>query len=368
MKVSVDPGLRDVLMPLDVDELAALEQSILTHGCLDPLVIWQGHGIVVDGHHRLDICERHGIPYEVVELAFDSREDVVVWIVDNQSARRNLTPFARGEAQLKKKAALERKGRKRMSDARKGLPSLANLEPHDTRSEMAEAADVSRGQMGKIEVIDQRADEETKAKLRKGETTINHEYKAIVQREKHAQQVAAVESWTGPSGKYHVIVADPPWPYKLAPPSPGHRADSPYPEMPMADILAMPVADHALDDCILWLWTTNAFMVQSYEVAEAWGFQVKTILTWAKDRMGTGSWLRGQTEHCLFAVRGKPVITLTNQTTLLHGPLRQHSRKPDEFYDLVDTLCPGTKLELFSRQKRNGWTAAGAEVGVFDGT
>jgi N6-adenosine-specific RNA methylase IME4 len=85
--------------------------------------------------------------------------------------------------------------------------------------------------------------------------------------------------------------------------------------------------------------------------------------------MGTGDWLRGQTEHCLMCIRGKPVVTLTNQTTLLNGPLRQHSRKPDEFYTMVDNLCPapaGGKVEMFCRQARPGWIAAGAEISKFE--
>jgi N6-adenosine-specific RNA methylase IME4 len=110
-------------------------------------------------------------------------------------------------------------------------------------------------------------------------------------------------------------------------------------------------------------------MYEAYAVAKAWGFTVKTILTWAKDRMGTGDWLRGQTEHCLMCIRGKPVVTLTNQTTLLNGPLRQHSRKPDAFYTMVDNLCPapaGGKVEMFCRQARPGWIAAGAEISKFE--
>ena len=78
--------------------------------------------------------------------------------------------------------------------------------------------------------------------------------------------------------------------------------------------------------------------------------------------MGTGSWLRGQTEHCVMAVRGKPTVTLTNQTTLLRGPVRSHSEKPDEFYALVEKLCPAPRYaELFSRTPRENWDGHGDE-------
>jgi N6-adenosine-specific RNA methylase IME4 len=103
------------------------------------------------------------------------------------------------------------------------------------------------------------------------------------------------------------------------------------------------VGDIAHANCVLWLWTTNAFMREAFQVLDAWEFQQKTLLTWAKDRMGTGDWLRGQTEHCLLAVRGKPAVTLTNQTTLMCAPVGAHSEKPAEFYALVETLCPAPR-------------------------
>ena len=135
--------------------------------------------------------------------------------------------------------------------------------------------------------------------------------------------------------------------------------------MSTGDIIRLDVGELAQDDAILWLWTTNAFMAQAHIIAEQWGFEVKTILTWVKDRMGVGDWLRGQTEHCLMAVKGKPIVTLTNQTTVLHAPTREHSRKPDEFYAMVEALCPGSKVELFAREVREGWAAHGDDTSKF---
>jgi N6-adenosine-specific RNA methylase IME4 len=82
---------------------------------------------------------------------------------------------------------------------------------------------------------------------------------------------------------------------------------------------------------------------EAFTVLDAWGFKQKTILTWAKDKMGMGDWLRGQTEHCLMTVRGRPTVFLTNQTTILHAPMRTHSEKPVEFYDFVEKLCPAPR-------------------------
>jgi len=166
-------------------------------------------------------------------------------------------------------------------------------------------------------------------------------------------------------GSFDVIVIDPPWQYSSRAQDNSHRARNPYPDMSLDEIEILPVAEHSNDNAILWLWTTNAFLRAAFKLMDSWDFEQKTMLTWAKDRMGIGDWLRGQTEHCLLAIRGRPIVTLTNQTTLLVAPMREHSRKPDEFYHLVESLCPGTKLEMFARQSRPGWQSWGLETQKF---
>ena len=161
-----------------------------------------------------------------------------------------------------------------------------------------------------------------------------------------------------PQGPFRVIVLDPAWEYhkdawRFS------RAASYYPTMPVDEIRKLNIPALADQDCILWLWTTNLHMADALDLVRHWGFRQKTILTWVKDRMGVGEWLRGQTEHCILAVRGRPVKTLTNQTTILHAPRGRHSEKPEEFFRLVESLCPGSKLELFARKKREGWVTHG---------
>lgn len=170
-----------------------------------------------------------------------------------------------------------------------------------------------------------------------------------------------------PSGKFDVIIADPPWPYEKREGDTTSRGHLTYPPMEVAKICRLPVPKHAEKDCVLFLWTTNAHLLSgdALRVVRAWGFEPKTMVTWEKNKMGTGDWLRGKTEHCILAVRGRPLVTLTNQTTSIHGNVREHSRKPESFYDLVNGLCPGTKLELFGRQKRKGYRLWGAETGKF---
>jgi N6-adenosine-specific RNA methylase IME4 len=132
--------------------------------------------------------------------------------------------------------------------------------------------------------------------------------------------------------------------------------------MAIEDIKAMPVQTIAADAATLWLWTTNAHLRVAFEVVEAWGFEYRTLLTWVKNQMGTGEWLRGKTEHCLLAIRGKPVFLHGSHSTALEAARREHSRKPEEFYALVEATCPGSRVELFSRQERHGWNAFGDQV------
>jgi N6-adenosine-specific RNA methylase IME4 len=190
---------------------------------------------------------------------------------------------------------------------------------------------------------------------------------APFKRLKVMKQAAVIRAEPPPlpgNGPYRVIVADPPWPYEKRAEDPSHRGVHPYPSMSIDAICAMNSEAIAHEDSILWLWTTNHHMREAFSVLDAWGFQQKTILTWVKDKMGLGDWLRGQSEHCLMAIRGKPIVHLTNQTTVLQAPVRGHSVKPVEFYDLVERLCPASRFaELFSRYRHNDkWDCHGDEV------
>jgi N6-adenosine-specific RNA methylase IME4 len=168
-----------------------------------------------------------------------------------------------------------------------------------------------------------------------------------------------------PDGRYQVIVSDPPWKYDSRAEDTTHRGKNLYPDMTVEEICKLPVESLAQDNCILWLWTTNAFMRDAYRCLDAWGFAEKTILTWDKEKLGLGDWLRNVTEHCILAVRGRPIVSLTNQTTMIREARREHSRKPETFYALVEALCPGSKLEMFCRTVRPGWAAWGAETEKF---
>lgn len=182
-------------------------------------------------------------------------------------------------------------------------------------------------------------------------------------RNEEIEEIASNIDARTPDGTFNVINIDPPWPYGTKYDSAGRRAANPYPEMTLEEIAAINLP--AAPDCVLWLWTTHKFMRHSFDLLDNWGFKDKAILTWVKDRMGLGEWLRSQSEFCIMAVKGKPKVNLTNQTTVIYGPLREHSRKPDEFYAMVDELCIGRKIDWFSRERREGWEQFGNDTAKF---
>jgi N6-adenosine-specific RNA methylase IME4 len=181
-----------------------------------------------------------------------------------------------------------------------------------------------------------------------------------IKNQKHEDQKIETSPASTPDGLFDVIVIDPPWPYGGEYDAESHRIESPYTELSIEDIIATNIPSS--DNCILWLWTTNKFMHDAYHILEYWGFEPKTILTWVKNKLGIGYWLRGQTEHCVMAIKGKPHINLTNQSTYLPAINQGHSIKPDEFYILVNSLCTGKKLDMFARIKREGWESHGNQL------
>lgn len=171
--------------------------------------------------------------------------------------------------------------------------------------------------------------------------------------------------------KFQTILADPPWQFenRTGKMAPEHRRLSRYPTMTLDEICDMPVEAVAGDPAHLYLWVPNALLPDGLRVMEHWGFKYKSNLVWYKvrkdggpDRRGVGFYFRNVTELLLFGVRGKNARTLApgrSQENILISQKREHSRKPDEQYDLIEKCSFGERLELFARGPRFGWTVWG---------
>lgn len=162
-----------------------------------------------------------------------------------------------------------------------------------------------------------------------------------------------------PPGGFHTILADPPWP--------AQGGERHYQTMSLERIMGLPVGQLAASDAHLWLWTTNTLLPRAYEVARAWGFTVRSPLTWVKFRLGLSgpSQLRNATEHLLFCTRGRAPVGFRSQPTWFNAPVAEHSRKPAEQFAIIERVSPGPYLELFARRQpesRADWAVWGDEV------
>lgn len=181
-------------------------------------------------------------------------------------------------------------------------------------------------------------------------------------------------------GPFRTVLADPPWRFqnRTGKMAPEHRRLSRYETMTFDDIEALPVEDVVAEKAHLYLWVPNALLAEGLRVLEAWGFEYKTNLVWFKTRKdggpdgrGVGFYFRNVTELVLFGVRGKDNRTLApgrRQVNLIAERKREHSRKPEQLYDIIETCSPGPYLELFARNARPSWMAWGDELGSYTPT
>lgn len=365
MNLVIDAECKQIIPALQPGELAELEQSLIKEGCRDALVIWAGQNILLDGHHRYELCQKHNIPFRTVEMEFNSREDAMVWVIQNQFARRNINAYQRSVLALKLEEIFARKAKERQATSTGGAhPQLKQNSAEaaiDTREELAKVARVSHDTIARVKKIKEKASPKEKAQLESGSMSINEAYRAIKSKEKLEKRKVSqkrIAELSPLNGEYTVLVVDPPWPYGRSEDE-THRARNPYPSMSIDEIKATKLP--AADDSILWLWTTNAYLHEAFHLMEVWGFSYKITLTWVKNKIGLGDWLRGQTEHCLIGVKGEYRLIPGNNSTVLFANSTKHSEKPDSFYELVNRLCPGNKKDVFGRKKRDGWDIWGPD-------
>jgi len=174
--------------------------------------------------------------------------------------------------------------------------------------------------------------------------------------------------------RFGALLADPPWRFvnRTGKVAPEHRRLSRYPTMTRDEICALPVSEHMADRAHCYLWAPNALLPDGLAVLAAWGFDYKSNIVWHKTRKdggsdgrGVGFYFRNVTELLLFGVRGRNARTLApgrRQVNLLGVRKREHSRKPDEQYALIESCSWGPYLELFSRGARPGWTVWGDQA------
>ena len=186
-ELTIDPEFRDLIPPLTDEERQMLEDSIIANGCETPLTVW--NGTIVDGHNRYDICQKHSVPFAVLEKDFADRYAALMWMIQTQLGRRNLTTYQKGELALRFEPLMMIKAREHQGER----TDLQNIGQNSARCEqgkthrashkIADIAGVSHDTIKKVKKLAASADDETKQRLRRGDISINKAYTALMQKE-----------------------------------------------------------------------------------------------------------------------------------------------------------------------------------------
>ena len=410
MNVAVDVGIpvhpaANIFPMMDEKRLAELALDIQQNGQREAIRLLAGE--VLDGRNRLAACKRANVQPHFADVDADVNPWVYVWSLNGQ--RRDLTPEIRFHAwklsaegsyefQAERKRIQEEANRARADKAKAGEVGRASTSKQDkiefsgptdsgtskptevksgkpasekkrnvASEKKAEASGTDRGTVERMEWLEKHRPD-LLARVIANEFGSNkavsiakkEAHQADIQKQREDIEAGALHL---PAGVFEVVVMDPPWNYGREYDPEGSRVANPYPEMTQAQLLEMqpPFAE----DCAVFLWTTHQFLWDAKELLDRWGFTYKANLVWDKERMGMGAWLRMQCEFCLIGVKGNPTWKNTTWRDVIREARREHSRKPEVFYQMVEEITVGRRLEYFSRGGRPGWEAFGNDTQKF---
>jgi N6-adenosine-specific RNA methylase IME4 len=365
----------------EFDELVA---DIKANGLNQCIELYEGK--ILDGRNRYRACLAAGVEPLAVQYRGD---DPVGYVISANLRRRHLDESQR--AMVAAKLATLKLGDNQHSE---GLPigrgsELLNVGERTVARarevqefgapELVDAVERGAVSVSAAADIATQPIEEQREIVARGERAILRAAqdirarKAEIRRAERIERLAATCNQNTPfpsDRRYAVLCADPPWHFEVYNEESGveRAAGNYYPTMSLDEICALPVLSLAAPDAILFMWTTAPHLQESFQVLAAWGFEYKTNAVWVKDKIGLGYFVRNQHELLLVATRGDmPSPSPANRPpSVISAPRREHSRKPDEAYALIEAMYPALpKLELFARQRRPGWDVWGNETDKF---
>jgi N6-adenosine-specific RNA methylase IME4 len=374
--------LAEIFPLMEGDEFDALVADVHGHGLREPVTLYEHQ--ILDGRNRYRACLALGADcrFEIYE-----GNDPAAYVVSLNLKRRHLSESQRAMVAAK----LATLGNGQRADLVQGLPigrasDLLNVgdrsvararevqgrgAPELTRA--VEADKVSVSAAADIATLPVESQREIVARGPKEilEAAKAIRAKAAIKRRAdwHARaiQMSNRNAPLPSDRRYPIILADPPWKFEAYDADSGlaRAAAAHYSTMAIEDICKLPIAGLATRDAVLFLWSTAPHLQEAFEVLAAWGFEYLTHLVWVKDNIGLGYWVRNQHELLLMARRGDlPTPSPSARpSSVISAPRREHSRKPDEAYALIEAMYPDLpKIELFARQARLGWQAWGNEA------
>ena len=378
---------------LQGEQLKALADDIAENGLQEAIWLHED-GSILDGRNRFRACKIAG-----VEPRFQTYEgsDPLGFVLSLNLHRRHLTSAQKAALAVdveayERVAAKQRQGtrsdigqkidtsesgratekaaakvgtnRQYVSDAKR-----IKKDAPDVFERMREGGYPSMAQAKKVARLPENDRREIHALVDEGKAGDTKEANQLL-RERQTQQRAQELGETAakvPKGKYQCIVIDPPWPMKkIKRDERQNQAGFDYPTLNEGELRDFPVPDMAADDCHLYLWTTHKFMPMALRLAEHWGFRYQCMMTWVKNVGFTPfSWMYS-TEHVLFCRRGSLKLKKMGLRLDFSAKVREHSRKPDVFYELVEQASPGPRIDVFSREERAGFDQFGNETEAFN--
>jgi N6-adenosine-specific RNA methylase IME4/ParB-like chromosome segregation protein Spo0J len=406
-EVKINAGRRTV----DVKKVKELAESIKQLGLLNPITVNED-GTLIAGMHRLEACKLLG--YEEIKVNKINLNLLLAELAEiDENLIRNELHWLESDKQLKRRKAIYEELHPETKQGTAGaigkhnsaneIISSAKTFTEDTADKLGQSQRNIQMSVARAEnIIEEVEDDIKELDITKTEGTIlarfepeqqkkiievkkqktDFSIKEIVQEIKKEEkkierieliekQIEDIEKGLLPelNGLFDVISVDPPWPYEgqnkniTSFDAVGRRVANPYPEMSIEDIkkIQMPLMDNA----VVLLWTTHKFLPDAFEILKQWNLEYKATLVWNKEKIGMGAWFRMQCEFCIVGVKGKPYWENTTFRDIINEPRREHSRKPDLFFEMIEKITMGRRLEYFSREKRNGWEVFGNDINKF---
>lgn len=350
--IEIDKEFSSIIPPLLKDEFDKLKESIKNEGIREPLIIW--NNLLIDGHNRLKISLELGLNFKTKEINFKDRNEALLWIINNQLGRRNLSTYDKTRLALRFEDIISKK---RKENQFRGV-SLKSGQGGKTSKEISKIAKVSHDTVEKVKFIEKTATKEQKERLSNQKDSINKVYHEIRKKlsEDNIKEIPMLKS------NFSIIYADPPWKYNFSQTN-ERSIETHYQVMSLEQIKKMKIP--STKDSILFLWATAPKLKEAIEVIDSWGFEYKTCAVWDKEIIGMGYWFRGQHELLLLATKGK--VRTPEEKNRISSVIRikrgRHSEKPKEIYEVIEKMFPNeTYLELFARNKRDNWVSWGNEI------
>jgi N6-adenosine-specific RNA methylase IME4 len=339
-----------------------------------PIIINQ-NGVILDGHHRCRACTELNIEPRFEVKTFEDEFEEKEFVIEINLKRRQLPEWEKLELALKLEEIYKEKARFRQLSKLKNvketlvLSSLSFLpngsnDDHSTTEEEGEVVKIVSKKIGlsprkiyRYKNVMNNGSEEIQEKVKSGQMSISYADELVRRSFDHkTENIPKL-----PEGQFDIILADPPWTYEF---TARGNAQSHYSTMTLENICKMEIP--SADNSILFLWTTVSKLEESLQVMNSWGFKYRSNAVWVKDKIGNGYYFRGQHEILLLGKKGEKIPTPEEKnrpSSVIHAPRTEHSKKPDQVYELIEKMYPNRKyLEIFARRERQDWTSWGKEL------